>query len=323
MPKRLLVFLWIFVFCRPSFLAAEIIDRVVAVVNDDIITLSELNEEGKDFFKRITEQTDAANLQLALQKGRSEVLSRMIDRKIITQKAEEMNITVNDSEIDAAIQTILALNNSTEEKLKQGLEAMGVSEKAYRDTIREQILQSKLINYEVSSKIVITEEKANEYYNKEYMREIKEGDYYLLHMGFSWDLKKNRTKEQAMAEARQVRERVMAGESFKELARTHSDLPSAAYGGDIGAIRKDEMAQYMRDTVTTLRPGEISPIVETDSSYQFFQLLAVKEGGIVTLAPFAVVKEDIIALLHKEEQEKQFKKWVEQLREKTYIKELL
>ncbi len=323
MLKRLVFIICIILLSLPHHPAAEIIDRVVAVVNDDIITLSELNKEGENILKRVTEQTAPNKVNAVLQNARHEILSKMIDRKIIVQKAEEMNIKVSDEEVSRAIQTILDRNNSSEEQFKRELAIMGISEDSYRASIREQLLQTRLISYEVTSKIVITEEKADEYYNKNFVKDIDEGDYYILHMGIVWGSQGKKTKEEAMAMSMSIREKVLEGESFKILAMDYSDLPSASYGGDVGVIKKDEMASYMRESVTALLPGQVSPIVESGSTYHLFQLLAKKEDGNLALAPFTSVRNDIIDLLRNEEQEKHYKKWVTDLREKTYIKKLL
>ena len=307
---------------QSSFLNAEIIDRIVAVVNDDVITLSELNQEGRETLERIKEQAPVNDRAAALLNARQEILSRMIDRKITVQKAEDMNISVTDAEIDATIETILAHNKATRQDLQRELAARGISEDAYRASLREQILYSKLVSYEVNSKVVITEDKAREYYENRYMQDLPVGGYYLLQIGFNWD-DNQETKEKIHAEAMQVREAAIKGQSFNQLAMLHSNLPSAVDGGDIGVIKEKEMAPAMRAAVSALQPGDISPLIETESGYILFKLLAANKEGTISRAPFDSVKEDILTRLRTEEQEKLYSKWVKELREKAYIKELL
>jgi peptidyl-prolyl cis-trans isomerase SurA len=115
----------------------------------------------------------------------------------------------------------------------------------------------------------------------------------------------------------------MAGEKFTSLARAVSELPSAYNGGDIGVVKALEMAPEMQKTVTALRPGEISAIVETAATAFFFKLLAVNREGKILSAPFESVREDIFDILRQEEHEKLYNKWVQKLRGEAYIKELL
>ena len=323
MQKQRCFFLCILLLLLPALLLAEIIDRVVAEVNDTVITLSELNEEGKDILKLIADQTAPEELETALQSARRDILSRMIDRKITVQQAEKMNISVTESEIDTAIQTIITQNNATEEIFKRELAAIGISKESYRASIREQILHSKLTGYEVYSKIAITEERAREYYEKHYMRTVEPSSYYLLQMGFEWREQINNSQENALQKATQARDAAISGQSFHHLAMSLSDLPSAADGGEIGLISEKEMAPEMYKIINALQPGEISPIVEAGSAYIFFKLLAANKEGTIVRAPFEFVKQDILGTLRAKEQEKQYTKWVQELREEAYIKELL
>jgi len=307
----------------------HLVDRVVAVVNDDVITLSELEKMGREFFERIKTKAPAGEVDRALEKAREEVLSGLIDKFIVRQQAKKLSISVAEEEIDTAIDQILARNNATIEDFRKELAAMNISEPEYRDNLRDQILQSKLVNYEVRSRIVIVEEDIKDYYQKEYTQEQGEGGYHILQMGFTWtnsvSLEKAGfdTKEAAREKAEEIRARVLDGESFLELAKAYSNLPSAADGGDLGLFMKDEMAADMKDVILTLHPGEISQIVEIGNAFQFFKLLSVREGDLVVKAPYDSVREEIRDILYRQEMEEQYKIWVKSLREEAYIKILL
>jgi peptidyl-prolyl cis-trans isomerase SurA len=329
MQNRLhIIFLLLFLLW-PSFVSAELVDRVVAEVNDDVITLSELETAGDSYFKRIREKAPPRELNAALRQARKEVLTSLIDKMLLYQAAEKMSISVSEAEIDTAVDQIMARNNATIKEFRKELESMHTTEEKFRDDLHDQILQSKMINFQVRSRIVIIEEDIKEYYQKEYTREEGESGYYILQMGFTWEKQGNLVmpgtvaKQDARKRAEEVRTRVLDGESFKELAKSFSNLPSAKDGGDIGMIKKEEMAPYMRDTVLAVRPGEISPIVETESGYQFFKLLSVRDGDMVVLAPYESVRDEIRDRLYQQEMEEQYDIWTKELREKAYIKEFL
>jgi peptidyl-prolyl cis-trans isomerase SurA len=181
----------------------------------------------------------------------------------------------------------------------------------------------------VRSRIVIIEDDIKAYYEKEYILGKGENGYYILQMGFNWrnpgtlEVTGSDSKEEVLKKAEEVREMVLAGESFRELAKTFSTLPSAADGGDIGLIKKDEMAAYMKDTILPMQPGEISQIIETGTTFQFFKLLSVTDGDVVIKVPFESVKDEIRDILYNREMEEQYNVWVESLREKAYVKILL
>lgn len=316
----------LFFLCAALSYGGDYVDRVVAVVNDDVILQTELEKAGGEYFERIRMKAPAGEVESAIEKARGEVLSSLIDNMIVKQKAAELGITVEEAEIDNAIAQILSDNNATLEQFRKELAKVNVSMQDYRNNLRNQILQSRVVGQQVRSRIVIVEEDIREYYEKEYTQEKGESGYYILQIGFNW---KNLvtldgvSQEEAREKAEAIRARVLAGESFGELARSYSDFPSATDGGNLGLIKKDEMAAYMRDIILPMHPGEISKIIETDNTFQFFKLLSVRDGDLVIKAPYESVKDEIREILYRQEMEKDYKAWVENLREQAYIKILL
>lgn len=305
-------------------LAAELVDRVVAVVNDDIITFSELEEEAAPTFEKIRAEAPPAQVDDAIQKARKEILRNMIDHKLLLQRAAKRKIEVSDADIDAAMQRIMEQNSLTEEQFRDQLATMGVLEEKYRASLRDQILRSRLLSYEIRSKVVITNEQVEAYYRDKYMRNNSPEGYHILQFGSGWeDTGRSASKEEAQKRAEQLREMVLAGENFNEIAKNYSDLPSGVDGGDIGTFKKNELADYMWQSIKDLHPGEVSPVVETPSGFQFFKLLSRSSDGVIAQAPLENVKDEIRATLYDQELKKKFEYWVKELRENSYVKELL
>lgn len=321
--------LCVLVLFSPVNCFAELIDRVVAVVNDDVVTMSEVNEEGKGFFQKITEQAPADELSAALKRAREEVLNGLIDKKLIAQEAAKQKVTVTDEELEAAIKQMSASNNMSPEQFRDQVKNMGMTESVYRENLRNQILQSKLLNYEVRSKIIITDDMILDYYDTRYTKQAEQGGYYLLQMGFVWKKDPNNpekidtaSKIDAKKKAERVHGLVVSGQDFSTLAKKFSDLPSGKDGGNIGTFQKEEMADYMRDAVTSLTPGQVSQVVETPDGYQFFKLLSSEEGGIVIQAPYEAVKEEIKKTLYEEKMKEEFDAWVKRMKESAYVKKM-
>ncbi|MCK5071477.1 MAG: SurA N-terminal domain-containing protein [Desulfocapsa sp.] len=320
----------LFISLAPNLNAAELVDRVVAVVNSDVITMSEVNEEGAGYFKQLSDKAPPAQLEDAMIRARGEILDNLIDKKIIAHEADKQGIKVSDAEVEAAAQQVISNNNTTRELFDIQLDQNGMTYESYLDSLRNQILQSKLVNYEVRSKIIITDNMILDYYDTNYTQHISESGYYLMQMGFIWGKAGGSSSEAAQyadkTDARKRAERVHAlvtnGQDFRILAQKFSDLPSAADGGDLGVFEKDDMAPYMRDAVLDLQPGSISKIVETPSGFQFFKLLSSQNGNIIVQASFESVKEEIRKKLYEEELAKQFEEWVENIKKQAYIKKL-
>lgn len=308
----------------PTLSLANVVDRSVAIVNGDTITLSEVNEFGKPFFQKVTEETPANQLNEALQQARKTVIDKLIDKRLMVQEAKKFNIRVSDEEVESALQRALATNKATMEQFRQEISAAGMSEKQYREELREQVLSSKLINHEVRAKIVISEDKIIDAYDTQYTEQGGDGGYYILQIGCTWGAKDRNgvtpTQADAKAKAKKAHDLALHGDDFKELAKQYSDLPSAADGGDLGTFQKNEMVAYMRDAVINLKPGEISPIVETGNGYQFFKLLASQKGKIIAKVPYESVKDEIREKLYQQEMELRFNDWLKSIRDKAYIK---
>lgn len=313
----------------PGNCRAELVDRVVAVVNDDVVTMSEVNEEGKGFFQKIAEQAPDSELSAALRRAREEVLNGLIDKKLIAQEAAKQKVTVSDAELDAAFQQMIASNNMSPDQFREQLRTMGMTEGVYRDNLKNQILQSKLLNYEVRSKIIISDDMVLDYYDTHYTKHVEQGGYYLLQMGFVWkkdpsDPEKidDSARLDARKRAERVRGLVESGQDFSSLAQKFSELPSAADGGNIGVLQEAEMAADMRSVVTALAPGQVSEVVETPDGYQFFKLLSSPDGGIVVQAPYESVKEEIKKTLYDQKLKEEFDAWVRKIKEAAYIKKM-
>ncbi len=301
---------------------AEMIDRIIAIVNDDVITFSDLNREGASLFRRITQQAPPDQVDMALLQAQEELLTSLIDKLIVEQRASKMGVSVSDAEVSNAVERVIARNNITADVFWQNLQRMGTSKEDYRNVLKNQILQQKLVSYELRSKVVIPEAKIKEYYEQHYAQKRTSESFHILQMGFTWSSDGEISKEDARKKADEVRAKAEAGQDFRALARQFSSLPSASDGGDIGVFKKDEMAGYMKSAILTLQPGQLSKVVETDAGFQFFKLLSDK-GHIKNQASFEAVKSEIHERLYEEEMNSKFEKWVKDLRDQAYIKKML
>jgi len=324
MPRTPLVAVLSLFMLLSSGALANVVDRSVAIVNEDTITLSEVNELGKLFFKKIADETPPNRLAEALQQAQRTVIDKLIDKKLLVQEAKKLGVQVSDQDVENALQRVVANNKTTMEAFRKELSAMGMSEKQYREELREQILSSKLINHEVRTKVVISENAVLDYYDTHFTTKAEAGEYYILQIGCTWGAENGSGTAPSQAEAKEKAKKAHAlavgGKDFKELAKQYSDLPSAADGGDLGSFQHDEMADYMRDAVARLKPGEVSSIVETENGYHFFKLVSGGEGKIVARESYESVKDQIREKLYQQAMEQRFKDWLTSIREKAYIK---
>jgi peptidyl-prolyl cis-trans isomerase SurA len=317
----MLIGVWVLVFTATATASAasEVLDRIVAVVNEDIILLSELEERMAPYALRIRQQGfDLDKERQMLFNVREEMINRLVDEKLTDQEIKRNDIQVDEAEIDSTIERIKAANTFTDEDLRRFLEQDQMTMEQYREKIREQVLRTRLVNYQVKSKIVITEEEIRAYYDDH--PEIYGGKlrYHLRNIlmrvpDFAAEAEKQAVSEQM----RQIRSRIEAGESFADLARAYSQSPVAEDGGDIGEFAKETLSPKIQAALDGLVPGQATGVLDTDQGFQLFYVEAINrtEGK-----PLDSVRQEIHQKLFDEVVDKKFLSWLEDLRSQSHIK---
>ncbi|MDY0377296.1 MAG: SurA N-terminal domain-containing protein, partial [Desulfobacterales bacterium] len=145
----------------------QVVERIVAVVNDEVITLFDLNQTLAPYERQIQAMGYADDKQEQMRfKVREDMLNHLIDQKLTDQEIKRYKISVSDKEIDGTVEQIKNANHYTDESLRNILASQGMSYEEYREKIKEQILRSKLVNIEVRSRVVITPEETRAYYER-------------------------------------------------------------------------------------------------------------------------------------------------------------
>ena len=307
---------------------AELVDKVVAVVNDEVITLSEVEEEAARAYQSLAKEYSGKKLADSLAEAKGEILDSMIDRRLINQKAKQHNTTVTEEEITTAYENTRNRLSLDPAQFREKLAGSGLTEELYRKQLKDQILQSKLISYDVRAKVVVTEEMMKDYFDEHYAAKKEKGSYYLLQMGFIWKTDRDdpekfaAAKKETRKKAEHILDQVRRGEDFKTLAKKFSDLPSAGDGGDIGVLGLEDMAPAMRTAISPLEPGELTDIIETASGFQFYKVLSGEEKEKASSTSFEGVKDEIREKLYDEKMKAAYSEWVKKLKEDAFIQKL-
>ncbi len=298
---------------------AEVVDRIVAMVNDDIITLTELNVELKPYSDKIGKLGYTLDQERAmLFKARENVLEQLIEKRLTGQEVKRLNIEVGETELDNTIENIKKANYFTDEDLRKGLAAQGLTIEEYRERIRSQIQRNRLVNAEVKSKIVITAEDVQAYYDSH--REVYEGEkkYHLRNIIMMVQSYASESGKLAIyKKMKAVHAKLDAGESFESLAREHSEAPFASDGGDLGTFKLDELSPEIRDGVENLTDGQYTDVLDTSQGWQIFQVAEILSMPTRTLED---AKAEIEETLFNEIMDKRFGEWMKKLRERSHIK---
>ena len=299
--------------------SAEIVDRIVAVVNDEIITLIELNSSLKPYAEKIQSLGyPPEKEQQLLFNVRKDMLDRLINQKIEDQEIKRSKVEISEEQIDKTIERIKETNFLTDEQLRAALAKDGLTVEEYRHKIKEQILRERLVNLKVKSKIVITKEDIKAYYEKHIDEYGGKQKYHLRNIIMKVPLFSDSEKKlEIKARMDEILEKLKAGESFKALATKHSESPAASDGGDLGKFEFDSLSPQLQKAIEKIKPGEFTPVLDTDQGYQIFFLEEILSAKGKTLEE---VTPEIERILFNESIDKKYQAWIGDLRKQSVIK---
>ena len=316
MRKMMLVIILASLWGGPS-IGAVTLNRVVAVVNGDVITLHELNKKMKEMTGTSPDNMRLQDEQKFLEM-RKKVLGFLIDQKIAQRKVQELGIQITEKEVDDAVERVKRNNQWTQEDLLARLKKEGVTIKSYRDGIRGDLERYQLINYAVNSKIIIREEELKKYYEDHKDEFTSEGRVRIATIIL---MAKRHGDKKELQGVRKKGEEILArlkqGEDFGALAKEFSQGPAAQQGGDLGTFKTDELDPELRKICQGIPKGGVSELLLRPNGVQILKMVEKDEGKTKA---FAEVKDAIYNILYKEEVDQLYKSWIKELRESSYTK---
>jgi peptidyl-prolyl cis-trans isomerase SurA len=318
--RRLLSVIWIAwtSLLMPLHGHAELVDRIVAIVNEDIILKSEL-EHRMTPLKELLKQKGYTQARAAkvIEKQSKAMLEQMIYTKLSDQQARKYHIKISEEEVTATIKRIMKINKMTPESLQRMLELDGMTMEDYRTQIKEQLLRTRLVNLEVKSKIVITDEDVKAYYDANINRYVGKAKYKLRHILLKVpQMGSEMEQADVLQRANTLHKRLQAGEDFSELAKNFSEASSAAKGGELGIFEVNVLTKKIQTAIHGLSAGQFTPVVETEQGYQIFYVEDVISAGGTTLAE---AKQEIQEKLYAEDVDRKYKTWLKTMRERAHV----
>lgn len=299
--------------------SADSLDRIVALVNGDVILYSELQTRVNLIIKdsKDPKLSDPAN------RGQveREVLRQMIAERLAEQEIKRLKITVSDKEVDDTINTIKKENNFTDAQFEYVVQQEGQTVAQFRQEIRRQLERSRLVDRVFKSKTIITDAQVDAY--------LKEGPkptatgrelerLAVIFLPFAADATHKGTDQKA---ADQVLARLKKGEDFARVAKQVSRGPAVEEGGDIGYISKEELSPEIGAAVKAMKPGEISDVIKGAGGFYIVKLLDVKKEQISSSAGDS--REKARRELMQQEVSRKFEEWIRDLEAKAFVENRL
>ncbi|NIM15380.1 MAG: hypothetical protein GTO45_25665 [Candidatus Aminicenantes bacterium] len=291
---------------------SEVIEKIYAVVNGELITYSELKSAELDLTRALAQQYEGEELAKQVAEMKKTLLERLIEQKLILSYAKEKNYDV-DGEVELLIKDVKKQNNlNTDEELRRALASQGINFEEWKKQIKENRIQGRFISEMIGPKINIDSSAIMEYYKKN----IK--DYTLplkLTLNCIFLDKANYLGERLLKEKMATIDGEMKASSFEEVAKKYTELP----GGEIllGEFKQGELDSALEEAALKLKKEEISGWVETDNGWYILQLIKRVEPQLVE---YKNVRAEIENKLRMEEQNKKLDEYIEELKRESYIK---
>jgi peptidyl-prolyl cis-trans isomerase SurA len=297
---------------------ARVVEKIAAVVGDDIVLSSEVEEHAGPFMTEIAAIANPTQRAARAQALRREILDRLVDERLIIQQAAELKLTVSSEDIDRSIEQIKRENGGlTDAQLSAELLKAGQTMASYRQEIKKQIMRYRVLNIAVGSKVTVSDADVQSYYDGH----MKSGDHVQVRASHIFvaipdnaDAVTLKAKEKF---AHDLLDRAKGGEDFAKLAKEFSQDPATRdEGGDLGYFGRDMLPKPIEELVFAMQPGEVRGPVRADRGFHVIKLVDRK---IKDAKPLDDVKDDIRMQLRQKDMERQTKIYLAELRKKTLV----
>jgi peptidyl-prolyl cis-trans isomerase C len=286
-----------------------------AIVNGKVITKQDLDEEMKPVLQRMEMQgtkSDDANISEMQKK----ILENLIDRELLYQECQKKGIKTDDAKVEEQLAGFKS-RFADESQFKDALENMGTTEESIKKQIKEQMSIQELIDNHVGRDIKVSEADTKAYYdnNPQFFKQPEQvkASHILIKAEPDAD---DAVKAEARKKIEDIQKKLKQGGNFAALAKELSEGPSGKNGGELGFFRRGQMVKPFEDAAFTVKPGELSDIVETRFGYH---IIKVEEKKPESITPYADVKERLEQVLKQQKVREELIKYLDSLKKEAKI----
>jgi peptidyl-prolyl cis-trans isomerase SurA len=283
-----------------------VVDRVIAVVNDDIITMSDLQREAA---KNHGDKRDDGPL-----------LEDMINRKLELAAAKRASVDTTDKELDEAIADIMKKNSLDRAQFEAALAKDGLTLEQYRTELKEQMTVSRVFNKFVRSGLAVEETEIRAFYDRNIKNYSLPEEIRVRQLLFKIPGKASTAQIDAVREkANAVYERAKRGEDFVRLVREFSESETAEQDGDLGFMQRGYTLPEIEQAARTMKPGEIAGPLQCASGFHIIRLEEVR----TPVKPYELVRDEIANAIYQQKLENTYRAWLQTLRSESHVENRL
>src|SRR5580692_7168578 len=284
---------------------ALVVEEIIARVNNDVITMSDYQKAEEQLREEVAHDCQGCpqdKLMAEFKEQQKDLLRGLIDQSLMVQRAKDMGISV-ESDVIKRLDDVRKQN---------GL----ASREDYKTTIRNGLLTQEVVRREVGSHINIGNDEVKQYYDAHPQEFTRPEQVVLSEIFLSTEGKSPEEIESVQKKAEDLRNRVMKGDDFNEIAKRYSEGSTAKDGGDLGTFKQTELAPQLEEVVFKMEKGQITDVIQTKTG---FEVLKVENHYQAGLQPQAKVENEIMNRLYMRKMQPQMRDYLGQLREESYV----
>ena len=310
----------------------SVVEEIIARVNNQIITRSEYLRE-KDQLKQEAQQQDPANADRIYMDRERDILRGLIDQQLLLEKAKDLGITADTDLVKRLDEIRKQMNLTSMDDLEKAAQSQGVSFEDFKQNLRNQIITQKVISDQVGSKIQVSKDEEQLYYDS-HKDEMTQPEQIRLSEILVSTQKPAVANEKtgggdkpaadddpkvlaaAEAKAKDLLSQIQKGAKFEDVAKKNSDGPTAAQGGDLGYFKRGALAKELEDKTFAMKPGEVSDVIRTRQGYVLLKVTDHTEAGI---PPLKDVEPKVQEALYMQKLDPALREYLTKLREEAFI----
>ncbi|MDY0132318.1 MAG: SurA N-terminal domain-containing protein [Desulforegulaceae bacterium] len=301
------------------FGAQKLVDRMVAEVDNEIITYRELEKEIEPFVEKIKQAgySDAEEKEL-IAEVRARMLRNLVDEKIAEIAAKRSKVEVDEETVEQFLDNIKREQNLTTKELESALMMEGVTLEDYKNKLRQQILKKRLIDYEVRSKIVVTNEDVKKYYQDNLVKYGGDEAFEIWHITIPSGQFDENDKDEILKIFGNIKQLAEGQDNFTQISSEAGSYfnEMKVLSGNLGYFKKGDLSDSIKAVIENLNKGEVSSPLVTSRGIQIFYISDIKKKNE---KDFEKAAPEIRRILYDQEVGKRFDKWIESLKQNMHI----
>jgi peptidyl-prolyl cis-trans isomerase SurA len=298
---------------------ATVVEEIIARVNNDVITQSDYQHADMQLKEEIShdcQNCPADKLAAEYKDQQKDLLRGLIDQSLMVQRAKDMGISV-ESDLIKRLDDVRKQNNlNSIEDLEKAVEGSGLPWEDYKTQIRNGMLTQEVIRREVGSHINIPTEEVKTYYGAHSQEFTRPEQVVLTEIFLSTEGKSPEEMESVQKKTEDLRNRVVKGDDFNEIAKRYSEGSTAKDGGDLGTFQRGQLSPQLEGVVFKMEKGQITDVIQTKTG---FEVLKVENHYQAGLQPLEKVENEVMNKLYMEKMQPTLRTYLGELREESYV----